>query len=262
MPAAHRRPGIVVSLLAACGVLLVALPLAGLLVRAPWERAVAIARAPESLAALRLSLIVSTAATAIALAFGVPLAWVLARAGVRGRNLIRALVVLPLVLPPVVGGIALITTFGRRGIVGRWLYDALGVQITFTPLAAILAAAFVSFPLMVLATEAGIRALDPRLEEAAAAAGASRRYVARHVTLPLLAPAIAAGIVLTWARALGEFGATLMFAGNLAGRTQTLPLAVFERAQTDPQGATVIALVLVAICLVLLAAMRKRFLPS
>jgi molybdate transport system permease protein len=140
--------------------------------------------------------------------------------------------------------------------------EALGVSIPFTTLAAVIAAAFVSFPLLVLAVEAGLSSIDQRLERAALAMGGSPWYVLRRLTLPLIAPQLAAGTVLTWARALGEFGATITFAGNLRGVTQTLPLAVFERGQTDPGGAVVVSLLLVALSLGVLIAMRGRFLPS
>lgn len=257
----RRRPiPVIVWIGAAFGVALVTLPLIGLLVRAPWGRAREIATSPATAEALRLSLIVSVSAALVALVLGIPVAWVLARRDFRGRALVRALVVLPLVLPPVVGGLALISAFGRRGVLGGWLYGALGVQVTFTTTAAILAGAFVSFPLLVLAVEAGLRSIDPGLEDAAAASGGRPWYVARRVTLPLLAPSIVAGAILAWARALGEFGATLMFAGNLRGRTQTLPLAVFELSQVDPVGAAIPALLLVLLSLIVLVTLRRRFL--
>ena len=146
-----------------------------------------------------------------------------------GRSLLRAIVVLPVVLPPVVGGIGLLAALGRGGVVGRWLYSTFDLQLTFTTWGAILATTFVSMPLVVLATEAGLRSIDRRYEHAAAALGASPRYTIRRVVLPMLGPQLAAGAVLAWARALGEFGATITFAGNLAGRTQTLPLPSTKR---------------------------------
>jgi molybdate transport system permease protein len=205
-------------------------------------------------------LIVATTAAAISFVVGFPLAWVLARARFRGRALVRALVILPLVMPPVVAGVGLLAAFGRRGLVGAFVYDRFGVQLTFTTWAAIIAATFVSMPLAVLALEAGLRSLDQRLEGAAATLGGSRWYVLRRVTLPLLAPQIAAALVLSWARALGEFGATITFAGNLRGRTQTLPLAVFERLQTDQDAAFALSVVLIAIALGVILALRGRFL--
>ena len=247
--------------LAILGVALVALPLAGLLTRAPWSRAWAAVTDPVALEALLLSGVVSLGATAIAVVLGVPLAWVLSRATFPGKGVVRAVVVLPLVMPPVVGGIGLLAALGRRGVLGARL-EPLGVSIPFTTLAAVLAAAFVSFPLLVLAVEAGLSSVDQRLERAALAMGGSPSYVLRRLTMPLVAPQLAAGAVLTWARALGEFGATITFAGNLRGVTQTLPLAVFEAGQTDPGGAVAVSLVLVALSLAVLIAMRGRFLPS
>jgi molybdate transport system permease protein len=208
--------------------------------------------------ALRLSVEVSLLATAISVVLGVPLAWVLARSNVPGRAFLRALVILPIVLPPVVGGIGLLFALGRNGVAGRWLYDALGIQLTFTTAGAIVAATFVSMPLVVLATEAGFRSIDERYEGAAATLGARPWTVLRRVTLPLLAPQLAAGAVLAWARALGEFGATITFAGNLAGRTQTLPLAVYEARQVDPGGAIFLSLILVVLSVAVLVAMRDR----
>jgi len=205
---------------------------------------------------------VATSAAVLSLVLGFPLAWALSRSSFPGRWVVRGLVILPLVMPPVVGGVALLAVFGRRGFLGAPLYDVFGVQLTFTTPAAVLAAAFVSFPLAVLALEAGLRSLDTRLEDAAATLGGSRWYVLRRVTVPMLAPQIAAGLVLCWARALGEFGATITFAGNLQGRTQTLPLAVFERLQTDPEGAIALSLLLVALSLAVIVGLRGRFLAA
>jgi molybdate transport system permease protein len=257
----RTTPGVFV-LLATLGIAFVALPLAGLIQRTPWSRAADVLTSDSSLTALRLSLVVATSAALLSLVMGFPVAWVLSRSSFPGRTVVRGLVILPLVMPPVVGGVALLSVFGRRGFLGAPLYDVFGVQLTFTTTAAVLAAAFVSFPLAVLALEAGLRSLDPRLEDAAATLGGSRWYVLRRVTLPLLPPQIAAGLVLCWARALGEFGATITFAGNLQGRTQTLPLAVFERLQTDPDGAIALSLLLVAVSLAVIVGLRGRFLAA
>jgi molybdate transport system permease protein len=232
----------------------------GLLVRTPWTRVVEILSSETALTALRLSLVVATTAAAISFLLGFPLAWTLARVRFRGKGLVRGLVILPLVMPPVVAGVGLLAAFGRKGVVGSWIYDWFGVQITFTTWAAILAATFVSFPLAVLALEAGFRGLDDRLEDAGATLGASRWYVLRRVTIPLLGPQIAAALVLSWARALGEFGATITFAGNLMGKTQTLPLAVFEQLQTDQQAAYALSFLLIVVALVVILALRGRFL--
>jgi molybdate transport system permease protein len=213
-----------------------------------------------ALEALRLSLLVATAAATVSFVTGFPLAWVLARETFRGKTLVRAVVILPLVMPPVVAGVALLAAFGRRGIVGSWLYEWFGLQVTFTTWAAVIAASFVSFPLAVLALEAGLRGVDERLEDAASTLGASRWYVMRRITMPLMAPQIAAALVLSWARALGEFGATITFAGNLQGRTQTLPLAVFERLQSDQDAAFAISMLLILIAFGVIIGLRGRFL--
>ena len=239
----------------------VALPVVAIIARAAWDRAPDVLASSGTLTALRLSVVVATAATLLDLVLALPLALVLARTSFPGKAIVRAIVLLPLVLPPVVAGVGLLAALGRRGLFGGIL-DAVGVQLPFTTPAAVIATAFVSFPLVVLATEAGLRSLDRRLEDAARTMGGTPWYVLRRVTLPLVRVQIAAGLVLAWARALGEFGATLMFAGNLAGRTQTLPLAVFEASQTDPEGALVVALVLVAISFAVIVALRGRLLEG
>lgn len=245
-------------ILAGVGTVFVSLPLVALLVRAPWDDVASSLQGAGAGEALRLSIAVSLAATGLSLLLGVPLAWILARSRMPGRSLLRAIVVLPVVLPPVVGGIGLLAALGRGGVVGRWLYSTFDLQLTFTTWGAILATTFVSMPLVVLATEAGLRSIDRRYEHAAAALGARPRYAIRRVVLPMLGPQLAAGAVLAWARALGEFGATITFAGNLAGRTQTLPLAVYEARLTDPGGAIFLSLILVALSIGVLVAMRDR----
>jgi molybdate transport system permease protein len=252
-----RLPLPVVAL-AAVGAAFVILPVLALFVRVPWERIGGTLGGVGASTALRLSLEVSLAATAISLVVGVPLAWVLARGAFAGRSVLRALVVLPIVLPPVVGGVGLLVALGRSGLVGRWLYDAFGIQLTFTTAGAVLATTFVSMPLVVLATESGLRGLDRRYERAAAAMGGSAWYVFRRVTLPMVGPQVAAGAILAWARALGEFGATITFAGNLPGRTQTMPLAVYETRQVDPGGAILLSLILVVVSVAVLVSLGGR----
>jgi molybdate transport system permease protein len=247
--------------LAIVGMALVVLPVWGLVVRVPWSSAGDALSSEGALTALGLSLQVSTSAALLALVLGFPLAWILARPPFPGQSLIRAIVVLPLVLPPVVGGVALLAALGRRGFVGGLLADV-GIGLPFTTAGAVVAATFVCFPLLVLAVEGGFSSLDRRLEQAAATLGASRWYTLRRITLPLLRPQIVAGLVLAWARALGEFGATITFAGNLRGRTQTLPLAVFEALQSDPGSAIALSLVLVILSLTVLVALRGRFLVN
>jgi molybdate transport system permease protein len=246
--------------LAAIGVAFFALPLAGLIYRVSWQSAASDLFTPEALAALRLSLVVSIAATALGLLLGVPLAWIYARVAFPGRNVVRALTTLPMVLPPVVGGVALLVAFGRRGLVGEWLDAGFGLRIPFTTAATVMAATFVSMPFLVLTVEAGIRSIDQRYEEAARTLGASQWRIFRQVTLPLIAPSLFAGAVLCWARALGEFGATITFAGNLPGVTQTLPLAVYIAMETRPEVAIVLSLVLLLVSLAVLVALRDRYL--
>jgi molybdate transport system permease protein len=254
----RRRVPWPVVVLAIVGGAVVVLPVAALAIRAPWGRFFGTLAGESSRTALRLSLEVSLAATALSLLFGVPLAWVLARARFRGRSVLRAMVILPVVLPPVVAGVGLLAALGRRGVVGGWLDRAFGIQLTFTTAGAIVAATFVSMPLVILASEAGFRSTDARYEQAATVLGARPGYALRRVVLPMAAPQIAAGAVLAWARALGEFGATITFAGNLQGRTQTVPLAVFQQLQTDPQGAIALSLVLVVVSVVVLVLLRDR----
>jgi len=248
--------------LAVVAVAFLTLPLIALLVRAPWRSLPGDLMAPGVLAALRLSLICSTGALCLSLVFGVPLAWMLARVPFRGRDLVRALVLLPMVLPPVVGGVALLLAFGRSGLAGKWLDSLFGFTLPFTTLGAMLAETFVAMPFLVITVEAGIRAMDRRYEDAAATLGAGRWRTFRLVTLPLIAPALAAGGALSWARALGEFGATITFAGNLPGTTQTMPLAVYLALQNNPDAAIALSLVMLAISLVVLVGLRSHWFPS
>jgi molybdate transport system permease protein len=247
--------------LAIVGVAVLLLPFAGLLARAPWRDLPSLLAGDVVRQAIRLSLVTSLAATAVAVAVGVPLAWVLARAELPGRRLLRALVTLPMVLPPVVGGAALLFAFGRRGLAGPWLEEHLGIVLPFSTAGAVLAQAFVALPFLVITVEAAFRGADRRFEETAATLGASRWTVLRRVTLPMAGPAVAAGAVLAWARALGEFGATITFAGNLPGRTQTMPLAVYLALESDRDAAVALSLVLVAVSLLVLVALRDRWAP-
>ncbi|GGL31368.1 molybdate ABC transporter permease subunit [Planomonospora parontospora] len=244
---------------AVAGLVFLVLPLFGLLVRAPWAEMGERLAEPLVLEALRLSLVTATLATAICLLLGVPLAWLLARGNPPGRRLIRALVTVPLVLPPVVGGVALLLVLGRNGLAGRWLHEAFGISFPFTTAGVVLAEAFVAMPFLVISVEGALRAADLRYEEAAATLGASRWRVFTRVTLPLVAPGVSAGAVLCWARALGEFGATITFAGNFPGRTQTMPLAVYLALETDPEAAIVLSLVLLAVSVLVLASLRDRW---
>jgi molybdate transport system permease protein len=241
------------------GALLLVVPLLGLLLRAPWSGLGGILGTPEVLDALWLSLFSATVATVISLVLGVPLAWVLARSTAPGVRLLRALVTLPLVLPPVVGGVALLLVLGRNGVVGQYLDAWFGITVPFTTAAVVLAETFVAMPFLVVAVEGAFRSADQGYDEAAATLGASRMTVFRRVTLPLIRPALVAGSVLCWARALGEFGATITFAGNLQGVTRTMPLSVYLAMETDPDAALALSLVLLAVSVAVLFALRGRW---
>jgi molybdate transport system permease protein len=246
--------------LAVVAVAFFVLPLVGLLKRAPWGSLWDDLTTPQARDAIRLSVECSLWSTALSVVFGVPLAWVLARTRFPGRSLVRALVVLPMVLPPVVGGVALLFTFQRNGgLLGEWLYDWFGLQLTFTTAGAVLAETFVAMPFLVITVEAGLRQVDQRYEDAAASLGAGRWTVFRRVTLPLVAPALYAGAALAWARALGEFGATITFAGNIQARTQTVPLAVYLFLESDQGIAIALSLVLLAVSVVVLVALRDHW---
>ncbi|MEV0136360.1 ABC transporter permease [Dactylosporangium sp. NPDC050688] len=263
----RRRAGrqrVPVALLAPAGLglLFLIFPLVGLLVRAPWTTLPQRLTEPGVLTALRLSLQCATLATLLCVAFGVPLAWLLARVEFPGRRLVRALVTVPLVLPPVVGGVALLLVFGRRGLLGEWLDSTFGVTLPFTTTGVVLAEAFVAMPFLIIAVEGALRGADSRYEEAAATLGAGRWTTFTHVTLPLVAPGIAAGAVLCWARALGEFGATITFAGNYPGTTQTMPLAVYLALETDLDAAIVLSLILLTVSVAILAGLRDRWITS
>lgn len=251
-----------IAILAGAGAAFFILPLIGLLSRTPWPSAWQQLGSPEVLAALRLSLLASFSATAIGLIVGVPLAWTFARLTFPGRSVLRALTVLPMVLPPVVGGVALLFAFGRRGILGQWLDQAFGIHLPFTTAGAIVAETFVAMPFLVITVEAGLNSMDRRFEDAARTLGARPWTVLWRVSLPLVRPSLVAGAVLCWARALGEFGATITFAGNFPGRTQTMPLAVYLALETNPDAAIVLSLVLLAVSLAVLIVLRDRWLGA
>lgn len=257
-----ERPLASVVLLASLAAAALALPIVGLLARAPWATLVDVLRGPVVVDALRLSLVSSVSATAVSLVLGLPLAWVLARVPFPGRSLLRAVVLLPLVLPPVVGGSALLFSLGRSGLLGGPLAAATGLVLPFSTAGVVLATTFVAMPFMVITVEAALRNLDGRHEGAAATLGAGRWTVLRRVTLPMIAPSLVAGTALTWARALGEFGATITFAGNLQGRTQTLPLAVYVALEGDRGTAVALSLVMVAVSLAVIVGLRHQWWPE
>jgi len=245
--------------LAGVAIAFFALPLIGLLWRVPWADAWTYLTDDASVTALRLSMVTSLSATALSILFGVPLAWLLARVEFPGRSAVRALCLLSMVLPPVVGGVALFFSLGRRGLVGQYLDDWFGITLPFTTAGVVVAQTFVAMPFLVVTVEAALRQLDPRIEEASRTLGASRWYTFRRVTLPAIRPALVAGAVLAWARALGEFGATITFAGNFPGTTQTMPLAVYLSLQTNPEEAIVLAVVMIAISFGVLVSLRGRW---
>ncbi len=249
-------------MLGALGVVFFLLPLIGLLARTPWNDLIGLLASDIVVDALVLSAVASVAAVIISTIVGVPLAWMLARVDFRGRSFVRGLVLLPLVLPPVVGGAALLFALGRRGVVGGPLYDATGLVLPFSIWGVVVAVTFVSMPFLVLTVEGALRNLDSRFEGAAASLGAGRWTVFRRVTLPMIGPSLAAGMILTWARAVGEFGATVTFAGNLQGETQTLPLAVFVALESNRDTAIALSLFMVAISLTILVLLRDRWLRS
>lgn len=255
----RRRPPLVLVLLAIAGLLLFVIPLGGLLARTPWSDLTDLLGNPIVVDALRLSLLASLGATVISAILGVPLALVLARSEFPGRQVVRGLVLLPLVLPPVVGGAALLFALGRRGVIGEPLEQLTGLVLPFSTWGVVIAATFVSMPFLIITVEGAVSSLDGRYEDAAASLGASRWTVLRRVTLPMIAPSLAAGLALTWARALGEFGATVTFAGNLPGRTQTLPLAVYVALETDRDTAVALSLVMVLVSLGVLVVLRNRW---
>lgn len=246
--------------LALVAVAFFALPFIGLLARAPWGSVLDVLGDPSVQTALWLSIRTSLTATAIALVLGVPLAWMLARVPFPGSSAVRALCTLSMVLPPVVGGVALFFSFGRRGLFGQYLDRWFDIQLPFTTWGVVVAQTFVSMPFLVITVEAALRQMDRRYEDAARTLGGSRWYVFRRVTLPTIRPALIAGAVLTWARALGEFGATITFAGNFPGTTQTMPLATYLALETDPQEALIISLILIAVSFGVLIALRDRWL--
>ncbi len=261
----HRRVGrerlpVPILILAVIAVAFFALPFIGLLWKAPWGDTWSILTSPSALDALRLSIYCSVWATGLAIVFGVPLAWLLARIEFPGRSAARALCTLSMVLPPVVAGVALFYALGRRGLVGQYLDQWFGITLPFTTMGVIVAQTFVAMPFLVITVEAAFRQLDARYEEAARTLGASRWYVFRRVTLPAIRPGLVAGAVLAWARALGEFGATITFAGNFPGRTQTMPLAIYLANESNPEEAVTLSLVLVAVSFIVLVALRDRFL--
>ena len=260
--AAVGRPPLRLLLPAVLAVVFLALPMAALLVRTPWSGFLRQLGDPAILDAMRLSLLTSACAVALVVLVGVPLAWTLARVSFPGRSLVRAVVTLPLVLPPVVAGVALLSAFGRNGLLGRPLDATLGITLPYTTAAVVMAHAFVSLPFFVLSVEGALRAGEVDLDVVAATLGASRWRTFRTVSLPLAMPGLLAGLVLAWARALGEFGATITFAGNYPGTTRTMPNAIYTALQSDFDGAVVLSVILMLVSVVVLLLLRERWLDA
>lgn len=262
---AARRPGGVIQvglpgwiyLPATAGALFVIVPLIAILLQIDWPHFIPLITSDSSRAALVLSLKTATASTAVCILLGVPLALVLARGQFPGLSVLRALALLPLVLPPVVGGIALLYTFGRQGLLGHQL-EVLGIRIAFSTTAVVLAQSFVSLPFLVVSLEGALRSAGSGYEHVAATLGAKPTAVLRTVTLPLVLPGLMSGAVLAFARSLGEFGATLTFAGSLEGVTRTLPLEIYLQRETDADAAVALSLLLIVVAAVIVIASASR----
>jgi len=254
-PTTHPRT---LTTAATIALIVLVLPLAGMLQRVPWSTLVDRLTDSEVTTSLRISLVVSLWATGACVLLGLPLAWFMARVEFRGKSIARAVVMLPMVLPPVVAGTALLFALGRRGLIGQRLDSWFGISLPFTTAGAVVAATFVALPFFVTTVESGLRQHGLLLDEAAAAAGAGPIATFIHVTVPSVRSSIGAGAALSWARALGEFGATVTFAGNLGGRTRTLPLATFLALENDPASALAISVLLMAVSLIVLVALRGR----
>ena len=257
----NRIPKTVV-LFATIAILFLLSPLIGLLQRMPWSGLADLLGSDVVLDAFLLSLLVSFSAALAVLVFGIPIAWFLARSNFPFMKLLRAVVLLPMVLPPVVGGTALLFAFGRQGFLGKWLSDWFGLTLPFTTAGSVVAAVFVSMPFFVVAVESAFRSINEDLEKTAETLGASPPKIFLRITLPRIFPSIIAGLALSWARALGEFGATITFAGNMPGETQTLPLAIFLALETNPEAALALSLVMLVTSLAILIPFRDQWLPS
>jgi molybdate transport system permease protein len=240
---------------AALAAAFILLPLGAMATRVRWGDFGGLITSESSLAALKLSLRTSAVSTVVCIVLGVPMALVLARASFRGQGLLRSLILLPLVLPPVVGGIALLYTFGRKGLLGHTM-DVLGIQVAFSTTAVVIAQAFVALPFLVVSVEGALRTAGHRYEAVAATLGARPTTVLLRVTLPLVLPGLVSGAILSFARSLGEFGATITFAGSLQGVTRTLPLEIYLQRETNPDAAVALSFVLVGVAVVVIGLVR------
>jgi len=258
-PRLGRAP-LVLVVPAALAALLLVVPLVTLVADTPWSRLGDQLTSSAVGDALRLTVLASLVTVVVCLLLGTPLAWLLARVSFPGRSVLRAAVLVPLVLPPVVAGVALVTAFGRTGFIGRPLDDWFGVTITYTPTAVVIAHTFVSMPFYVLSVEGALRSAGEEYDAVAATLGADRWTTFRRVTLPLATPGVLAGAALAWARSLGEFGATITFAGNYPGTTQTMPSLIYTQLQDDPMVARTVSMVLLVVSIAVLALLRNRWL--
>jgi molybdate transport system permease protein len=246
---------------ATLGALFVIVPLIAILLKIDWPNFLPLVSSESSRAALVLSLKTAAASTLVCILLGVPMAMVLARSQFHGLSVLRALVLLPLVLPPVVGGIALLYTFGRQGLLGAH-FDLWGIRIAFSTTAVVLAQSFVSLPFLVVSLEGALRSAGTGYENIAATLGARPTTVLRTVTVPLVLPGLVSGAVLAFARSLGEFGATLTFAGSLQGVTRTLPLEIYLQRETDADAAVALSLLLITVAAVIVIVSGTRRLAS
>lgn len=251
-----------IAVVGGVGLLVLLLPLLALLIRAPWSEFGDLLASSSLRSALRLSLVTASIATVACVILGVPLAWILARFTFPGRRFVRAVVTVPLVLPPVVAGVALLSALGRKGVIGGPVYDVFGITIPFSTAAVVIAQVFVAMPFLVITVESTFRAADFTLDEEAATSGASRWQTFWQVNLPLAVPGVISGAVLAWARSIGEFGATITFAGNSEGVTRTMPLEIYTALQTDPAPAIALSIVLLVLSILVLAALREKWLTS
>ncbi len=254
-PWARWPARLLVGVLAGSFFLFLGIPLAALIIREPPAMLWQAIQQPEAIEALQLSIVTTCISTLLSVVFGLPVAYTLARLRFRGRAFLETLVTMPTVLPPVVAGVALLITFGRFGLLGRYL-SPLGIALPFTTVAVVMAQMFVSAPFFINSAKAGLEQLDRRYELAAYTLRASPLYTFRRVVLPLIRQALLAGAGLAWARALGELGATITFAGNFPGITETTPIAVYIAAESDLDAAVSLSVVLLAVSFGVLLALR------
>jgi molybdate transport system permease protein len=256
------RPPLVLLVPAVLASTLLVVPLVALVLETPWSTVPEQLAQPQVRDALWLTAVTSAATVVGCLLLGTPLAWLLARIDFRGRWLLRAAVTVPLVLPPVVAGVALVTALGRTGLVGAPLRELTGLTLPYTTVAVVIAHTFVAMPFYVLAVEGALRSSGERYDVVAATLGADRWTTFRRVTLPLALPGVLAGAVLAWARSLGEFGATITFAGNYPGTTQTMPSLIYSVLQSEPEVARTLSMLLLLVSVAILAALRNRWLTT